>query len=133
MGKETKSSIVPKVFDTSKVLSVCCLGQWLHFKESALCANWPGMWLARIKLLQSGQEGPEALGRWQSPNAQCSGDAGLLLRAAPKLQAPHVGAACQTGARDCSLPAQSLSLSSLILWGKKAFPFVNTTPASSIR
>ena len=39
---------------------------------------------------------------------------------------PHV-------APDCSFPARSLSLSSLILWGKKAFAFVSATPAPSIR
>lgn len=29
---------------------------------SRVCTNWPGMWLAKVKLPQSAPEGPEALG-----------------------------------------------------------------------
>lgn len=63
MGKGTNnSSVVPKIFRTSEVLTVCHLGQWLHFQEAAICTNWPGMLLARVKFLQSVPGGPEALG-----------------------------------------------------------------------
>lgn len=62
MKEETNSSIFSKLFRTSKVLSVRHLGQWLHFQDSAICANWPRTWLAGVKLPPSVQEDPAALG-----------------------------------------------------------------------
>lgn len=101
-GKKTKSSIIPKVF-IRKLLSVCPLGRWLHFWESAFCANWSEMWLSRVKLPQSVQNGLEALGSlpdgsYLVPNAVLS----LAYFWEQVLSGTaHVGAVCPTGSPDC--------------------------------
>lgn len=78
MRKGTNSSVVPKIFSTNEVLTMCHLGHWLHFLNSAICANWPAMWLARVKIPQSLQEGPEALGRLGDGGPQMH-DAAVML------------------------------------------------------
>lgn len=134
--EETNSSIFSKIFSTSKVLSVCHLGQWLHFQDSAICANWPRMWLAGVKLPQSVQEDPVALGSLAG-GSHLMHDAVVMLAYFWEQLLSYrlpvwelcVGRELQTVH---SLP-RPLACHHWFYGQRKHFLFVNTTPVSSIR